>query len=78
MDKLNYNLDKFTVEPNQRKRYPYEDVGDRLIAHFGDKHKRRIWILFNKHSSARIEHAFILTEEKGITNINYMLAILKN
>jgi hypothetical protein len=58
--------------------YEFQEIGKDMTDYFSQSHSKLIWSLFYKHKLQDIKYAFKVCQDKGITNIRYLLGILKN
>lgn len=68
------NLTSYKIKTPQKKfDHRFQALADEMSAYF----KRNCYWLFYHHELWKIENAYKVCKEKGITNQNYLLGILK-
>lgn len=77
MKRIDYTK-KFIVDPDLKEKHYFQVLGDEMMLWFPEKDTPMIWATLYKNNTPIVERAFRICQDKGITNLRYLQAIVRN
>lgn len=80
---MNVNVEQYVGdlrkrgEENKGIQYEFQAIGKEMVSFFGKKSAALIFSLFYKHHEKKVEEAFNVCRQKNISDIGYLLGILR-